>query len=291
MPPAYRTESVVSADGTSIAYRTYGAGPGVVMLHGGAGAAQTLGKLAEALGRDFTVHVPDRRGRGRSGPYGDHHDLSAECADVDALLRRTGARAVFGLSAGAVIALYAAAKLSGIDKLALYEPPLIVDGARPDALVPRYERELDRGDLAAALVTLFKGTGDVGAPLTYAPRFLLAPLFRVMLRAEKPGADSIPLRELVPTLREDIKLVREASPQIDELAALSSDVLLLGGARSARDLRLALRALARRMPRAQLVVLAKVGHTAALDDGKPELVAQQLRAFFAAPARRAAASR
>jgi pimeloyl-ACP methyl ester carboxylesterase len=187
---------------------------------------------------------------------------------------------VFGLSAGAVIALYAACQLE-IDRVALYEPPLIVDGVRPDAWAPRYERELDRGDLAAALVTILKGTGDVGSPLTYAPRFLLKPLFGLAIRMEKPSADRVPLRELVPTLREDIKLVREASLLIENFAAIPSDVLLLGGARSARDLRVSLRELARRMPRARLVVLDKVGHTAALDEDQPELVAQQLRAFFA----------
>jgi pimeloyl-ACP methyl ester carboxylesterase len=276
----YRTAQVVSSDGTPIAYRVYGRGPGLVLLHGGAGAAQSLGKLAASLATDFTVHVPDRRGRGHSGPFGPDHGLATECADLDALLRETGARAVFGLSAGAVIALHAATQLTEIDRLALYEPPLIVDGATPEAWVPRYERALDRGDLGAALAAVLKGTRDDRSWLGYIPSAVLRPLLRFAIRREPPREDRIPMRELVPTLREDAKLVREAVSLVASLDAVRADVLLLGGARSARDLRVGLAALARRLPRAKRVILPSVGHTAAHDEGRPELVARELRAFF-----------
>jgi len=272
---------VTSADGTPIAYRQYGAGPGVVLVHGGAGSAQLFGKLAETLARDFSVYVVDRRGRGRSGPFGPSHTLARECEDLDALFRHTGARALFGLSAGAVIALYAASKLPCVDKLALYEPPIVAEGARPDFWAARFEAELDRGDLGGALVTVLRGTADVGSPLAYVPRFVLRRFFGFALRLEKPKPDWIPFRELLPTLREDIALVREAIPLLDDFAALPCDVLLLGGSRSALELRAGLDVLAARLPRARRVLLDGVGHTAALDDGKPALVATALRDFFA----------
>jgi pimeloyl-ACP methyl ester carboxylesterase len=276
---SFRSAAVVSSDGTSIAYRELGSGPGLVLIHGGAGAAQSFSKLAESLASSFTVYVPDRRGRGRSGPFGDHHSLATECADLEALLRHTGARNVFGLSAGAVIALHAATKLTMIDQLAVYEPPLITNGARPDAWVSRFERDLDRGDLASALVTMLKGTGDVEL-LTYTPRWLLRPLFGFVLRAEKPQPDRIPFRELIPTLRYDARLVREATAMIDTLGSIRSRMLILSGSRSARDLRIGASALARMLPNARRVVLRGVGHAAALDEGKPERVAEPLRAFF-----------
>ena len=120
----------------------------------------------------------------------------------------------------------------------------------------------------------------------YVPRFVLRPLLGLVLRREPPRADRIPLRELVPTLREDVKLMREAAPRVESFAAIRSDVLLLGGSRSARDLRAGLAALARILPHARRVVIDGVGHTAALDEGKPELVARELRPFFTdAPAR------
>ena len=63
--------------------------------------------------------------------------------------------------------------------------------------------------------------------------------------------------------------------------ALSPDeVLLLGGAMSARNLTAALDGLSAVLPRARRVTLPGTGHTAADNGGKPELVAAQLRAFF-----------
>src|SRR5579863_3524736 len=104
-PCPYTLGSVVSRDGTTIAYRTFGHGPGIIAVHGGAQAAQNFTKLATALSDVFTVYVPDRRGRGRSGPPGHNYGLQAECDDIDALLTATGSHNVFGLSSGALIAL------------------------------------------------------------------------------------------------------------------------------------------------------------------------------------------
>lgn len=63
-------DAVTSADGTTIGFRRYGAGPGLVLIHGGMNSAQDLGDLASLLSDAFTVLVPDRRGRGMSGPFG-----------------------------------------------------------------------------------------------------------------------------------------------------------------------------------------------------------------------------
>lgn len=38
--PKYQTKSVTSKDGTTIGFRQFGHGPGVVILHGGALASQ-----------------------------------------------------------------------------------------------------------------------------------------------------------------------------------------------------------------------------------------------------------
>jgi len=63
-------------------------------------------------------------------------------------------------------------------------------------------------------------------------------------------------------------------------AAIRARVLLLSGSRSARDLRIGTDALARLLPNAERVVLAGMGHTAALDEGHPDRVAVHLRRFF-----------
>src|SRR5258708_21629126 len=73
----YTTGSVPSADGTTIGYRQYGHGPGLVLVEGGMQIAHNFAQLAEALADTFTVYVPDRRGRGLS-PYDNNKDYGIQ---------------------------------------------------------------------------------------------------------------------------------------------------------------------------------------------------------------------
>ena len=281
-PLSEAADSVTSADGTTIGYRRVGEGPGVVLLHGGSQSSRNLMALARALSDRFTAYVPDRRGRGISGPYRDDHGLRQEVEDLDALLGRTQAHNVFGLSVGATIAIEAARTLPAITRLALYEPPLEFDGVTQTAWLPRYERELAAGQLAAALVTIMKGTADRTA-FRLVPRFLLtSAIGHVMRRTEGSSvpAGVISLRDLIPTMHYDARTVLDAAGPLDRFAGLSCDVLLLGGSKSARNLTAALDGIAAALPRARQVTLPGVGHIAADNSGKPELVAAQLQAFF-----------
>jgi pimeloyl-ACP methyl ester carboxylesterase len=277
----FQTGTVNSGDGTTIGYRRVGTGPGVVLLHGGMQAAQSFTKLAIALSDGFTVYVPDRRGRGMSGPFTDDHGITKEIDDLHALLRATGARNVFGLSAGAVIALQTALSGPEIAKLALYEPPLSFEGVSSTRWVARYERELNSGKLASAFVTIIKGTGDPGG-IQLVPRFVLVPMMRLALKADQkthqPGLASI--GDLIPTMRYDSRTVIDSAGSLDRFAAVRSDVLLLGGAKSAQYLKAALDGLSIVLPGARRVTLPGVGHTAAENTGAPDLVAAELRTFF-----------
>jgi pimeloyl-ACP methyl ester carboxylesterase len=73
----------------------------------------------------------DRRGRGDSGdtpPYA----VEREVEDLEALIAQAGgSSSVFGYSSGSNLALKAAAGGLAISKLALYEPPFVVDDSRP----------------------------------------------------------------------------------------------------------------------------------------------------------------
>jgi pimeloyl-ACP methyl ester carboxylesterase len=131
---------VRSAEGTTIGYRRTGAGPAVVLLHGAGQSSVDLMRLARALSGAFTVYAPDRRGRGRSGPYGEFRGLSTEIEDLSALVDACGASRLFGLSSGAVIAIEAALARPDITRLALYEPPLTFDGVVHGDWAPAYER-------------------------------------------------------------------------------------------------------------------------------------------------------
>jgi len=117
-------QSVVSRDGTRIAYDKSGKGPAVIVV-GGALSDRTGGEeLAKLLAANFTVYSYDRRGRGSSTdtqPY----SVEREIEDIEALIDSAGGSAyVYGKSSGAALALQAAAALGDrIRKLALYEPP------------------------------------------------------------------------------------------------------------------------------------------------------------------------
>jgi pimeloyl-ACP methyl ester carboxylesterase len=124
---------VFSKDGTAIAFDRIGNGPPVILIDGALcyRSMGQSGQLAELLAQHFTVFTYDRRGRGGSGdtaPYA----VEREVEDIATLLSEAGgASFVWGMSSGAVLALEAANRLSGIKKLALYEAPFIVDDTRP----------------------------------------------------------------------------------------------------------------------------------------------------------------
>ena len=99
-PESLAIDEVTSKDGTTIGYRRLGSGPGVVVLHGAMESSRSHVQLAEALADAFTVYLPDRRGRGLSGPYAAGHTVATDIADMDALLAKTGAQLVFGVSSG-----------------------------------------------------------------------------------------------------------------------------------------------------------------------------------------------
>lgn len=292
--PEFTSSRVVSRDGTAIAYRSMGSGPGVVVLHGAMETSSSHTDLAEALAPSFTVHLPDRRGRGASGPAGPTFGVKTEVEDLEALLRRTGAERVFGVSSGALVCLNALVALPAIRKAALFEPPLMPGGTVPTALIARYDREIAEGRVAAALVTGMQAA-RLGPPfLRLMPRALLEWLTGSMIEREDRAARpaDIRIRTLAPTLREDFAIVAGSADAAQRVGAISADVLLLGGEKSPGFLKDALDALATAMPRARRIELAGLDHSAAGNPSdpmtgrgaQPARVAEVLRNFFTASA-------
>ena len=285
----YATSFVTSSDGTTIGYRQLGHGPGIVMLHGAMESSRSHLQLAGALANAFTVYLPDRRGRGLSGPYGDNYSIQKEVEDLDTLLTKADAHRVFGVSAGGLICLQAALTLPAIHKVALYEPALIVNNSISTAFLPRYDREMAQGKIAAALVTGMIGA-QMGPPIFNAmPRWLLESLTNMAMKSEeKKAKDSdITMRAFAPTLHYDFQLVNEMNGKLESFREIRPDVLLLGGSKSPAYLKAALDALEKVLPRAQRIEFPGLDHGGSSDlsntnrNGKPELVAAELRRFFA----------
>jgi pimeloyl-ACP methyl ester carboxylesterase len=284
-PARCMRRSVISKDGTRIGYLQLGRGPGLVLVCGTMVSAQSFIELAEALSDSFTVYLPDRRGRGMSGPYGCDYGMQREVEDLEAIMQM-GAQRVFGISAGGLIGLQAAMQLPTIHKVALYEPALSVNGSIPTAWLARYDKEIAQGKIASALVTCMKGTG-IGPPiLNRMPRWILEPLTKMAMASEgkKAKADDVSMRMLAGTPRHDFQLVVEMEGAIERFKSLRAQVLLLGGNKSPDYFRVALDSLAEVLPdarRAQLPGLDHGGACNANRGGQPEQVAQPLRRFFA----------
>lgn len=279
----YRTGTVQSADGSSITHRVIdGHGPPIVLVHGGMQAAQNFQRLAEHLSDRFTVYIPDRRGRRPGAPEGDGYGLAREGEDLDALMRAVGARRVFGLSSGATIALYTAIQYPDVEQVALFEPPLTIDGADPASWVPNYQRALDAGHRAQALTEILKGTAG-REYTTRLPRFVLVSLLRTAIEIEAKivSGDTIATKDLIGTMRLDSIVQRESITMVNpRIAEVRCDVLLLGGQKSADALRSGLDSLTQRLPNARRVELEGVGHIAADNRGAPRKVAPLLAEFF-----------
>jgi pimeloyl-ACP methyl ester carboxylesterase len=261
------TGTVTSRDGTVITYDRAGTGPALVLVVG-ALCSRTLGpgvKLRPLLAQRFTVFTYDRRGRGASGnvaPYAPEREVE----DLAALVGVAGGRAsVFGHSSGAVLALDAAEQGVGIDKLALYEPPFIVDASRApledawakiDAFVAENRRD-------AALGVFLRSVG--------VPGFVRA-LMRLLPLWNK-------LRAVAPTLPYDGALVRRF--QRGEPLPLAAwqhvgvPTLSLAGGKSPPWMHAGTRALARKLARGEHRVVPGQTH-----DASARVLAPLLASFF-----------
>ena len=273
-----------SADGTVVGYTRRGAGPGVVLVQGATGTAEDYEELASALAAEFTVLVPDRRGRGRTPrAFEEGHDIARDVEDLDAVLSENGADRVFGLSSGAVIALDAARTLPRVTRAALYEPPFYADGISRSGIA-RLKAAIGRGDLASALILSLRTAGTAPAPIRLLPmplaRLLAAAVLAVDGRRSAPGRR---LRDLLPGIRYDFADVSAVDGRMAEFASVRMPVLLVSGTRSPEFLRRAVRDLAGVLPNARIVELDGLGHDGPWNrsrGGRPDLVADALRTFL-----------
>jgi pimeloyl-ACP methyl ester carboxylesterase len=175
------TETIRSQDGTTIAFSRAGDGPALIAVDGAIGhrSLNPAGApLTSLLAQRFTAITYDRRGRGESGdtaPYSPEREIE----DLQALITEVGGSAfVYGISSGAVLALDAAARTIGIAKLALYEPPFIVDDGRPplpNDYVQRLNDLVSKGRRGDAVEVFM--TNAVGLPAEMVGQMRNAPMW------------------------------------------------------------------------------------------------------------------
>jgi pimeloyl-ACP methyl ester carboxylesterase len=147
-------EHVTSADGTRIAYRTWGSGDPILFVHGSATSGADWLLVLPLLRDRFTIVVMDRRGRGRSED-GRDYAMEREAEDILAVLDAARAEMLVGHSYGALCSILAAERTDRLRRLIAYEPPIAI---RELSLRPLDEL-IDSGDHATALESFLRFAG------------------------------------------------------------------------------------------------------------------------------------
>jgi pimeloyl-ACP methyl ester carboxylesterase len=281
--------SVVSADGTKIGFEQFGAGPVLVLVQGAMGTAYTFRELAEALADSFTVIVPDRRGRGMSPrAFDPGYMIADDVADLDAVLRATGGHFVFGLSSGGDIVLEAALTLPTIERLAVCEPAILLDGI-PAKGMERFNAYVDADDLPGVLVAGMKLSRQGPALMRAMPDRLVKPAIKRIMKTEEKTAAGVnaSMAELAKSLPYDIAIAQSMDGSITKFKDIKQPVLLVGGSKSPQFLKQALDELEQIIPDTTRVEITGVDHAAAWNvdrrrnpHGDPTAVAEVLKTYF-----------
>jgi hypothetical protein len=128
---------------------------------------------------------------------------------------------------------------------------------------------------------------QMGPPIfNLIPRWPLEQLTKMAMASEdkKAAAGQVSMRALAPTLHYDFQLILETEGTLATFGAIKAHVLLLGGSESPAYLKAAVDDLEKVLPHAGRVEFPGLGHGATGNSdrgGKPALVAQVLRHFFA----------
>jgi pimeloyl-ACP methyl ester carboxylesterase len=258
--------TVTSRDGTTIAFDRSGHGPAVILVAGAFGDRSMMAPLAALLAPRFTVYAYDRRGRGGSGdtaPYA----VEREIDDIEAMVEHAGGSAyAYGISSGAVLALRAALALPGITKLALYEPPFIVDDGHPPVPADYVDR-----------VKELTATGRPGDAVELFLTFVGVPAEEVaQMRAEPFWAA---LEAMAHTLAYDFTVMagtQSGAPLPAKWASLSTPTLVADGEKTPQQyIRPAADALGALLPHARRHTVAGQDHAVA-----PDAIAPVLTGYF-----------
>jgi pimeloyl-ACP methyl ester carboxylesterase len=254
---------VTSNDGTTIAFDRLGDGPPVILVCGGSTDRMANAPLAAVLAPRFTVLNYDRRGRGDSGdtpPYA----VEREVEDIAAVIEAAGGSAfLYGTSSGAALALEAAASGLPATKLALWEPPFILDESRrPPADTATTYRELVAAGRRGDAVEFFMSK-VVGLPPEFVAGARNAPFWAAQ-------------EALAHTLAYDATIMGDYSLPTERAASVTVPTLVMDGGASFAGMGETAQALADALPDGHRRTLEGQEHNVA-----PEALAPVLVEFFA----------
>jgi pimeloyl-ACP methyl ester carboxylesterase len=261
------TGKVTSTDGTTIVFDRTGEGPPLILVGGALNDRRAAAAVAGLLAPSFTAYTYDRRGRGDSGdapPYA----VEREVEDLQALIEEAGGSVfLVGHSSGGALVIETAARIGGVDKIALYEPPYNVDETRPPIPQDYVEHleELIAQDRRGDAVEYFMVAG-VGLPPQAVAQMRGAPFWPSL----EAVADTLPYDGRVLGFDR-----ADRSLPVERWKAVTALALVMDGGASPEWSRNAVQAVADALPNAERRTLA--GQTHEVD---PAILAPVIVEFF-----------
>jgi len=234
-----------SPDGTRIAYERHGDGPPLILLHGGL-TRRYWDPIRPQFTDEYTVIVPDRRGRGESGDA-DAYSIEREVEDARAVVEEVdGHPVLFGHSFGGLQAIETA-RVAPVAGVVAYEPAYLADDYRETAdLAARMQERLDAGDPEGATKLHFHEVihgGDADDLDAWLDDWPVWPA---------------PVDHVENTIRMNRALETHPLP---ESLDVDVPVLLLTGSEGPPHLRESVRAVHDALPESRLVEFENVGHS------------------------------
>ncbi len=236
--------TVISKDGTQIAYEKLGGGLPLILVDG-ALCSRDFGpmpKLSKLLAEHFTVFMYDRRGRNESGdtkPYAPEREVE----DLEALINEAGGSAyVYGISSGAGLSIRAAAKGLNITKLALYEPPFEVPDEKagaPKDVLQQLQTRVDEGRRGDTVKYFMK---IVGVPSFGIFMMTLLPIWKK-------------LKAVAHTLPYDIQIMDSFRMPGDKAKSIKVPTLISAGTKTSESIKRSAKMLSEVIPDCQLKML------------------------------------
>jgi pimeloyl-ACP methyl ester carboxylesterase len=244
MEPAGRWQ-LDRPDGAELSIHELGSGPPVVLVHGTACDHRVWARVARRLAPRFTLHVPDRRGRG-DGSEAEEWSLETDARDVAAIADEVGEDVpVVGHSMGAIVAIEAARHGDAVGSLVAYEPPVHGGQGPPVAAADELAAILEEEGPDAAVEAFLRQVGYGDEQLGQ------------LRQHEQLWAATV---ATAPTLPREVRADLAYAIDDERLASIGSTVLLLEGEQSPSDFDEGLDRLARALPDVERRVIDDATH-------------------------------
>jgi pimeloyl-ACP methyl ester carboxylesterase len=259
-------QTIISKDGTSIAFWKSGSGPPLLLVHGATADHTTTWRFVIGeLEQHFTVYAMDRRGRGGSGDNADY-TLQREAEDIASIIDSLkGPVNIMGHSYGALCALEASLLTDNLNRMILYEGvPLNGADLYTPGTVDRLDELLESGDREGIIISLFQDIVE------------MTPEEMKMMRSQQ-DAWSVRVAN-AHTLPRELRTETNYLFEPGRFKNMQSPTLfLVGGDSPPRELKNA-DEIANTLPAAKVVILPGQGHSAMYSS--PELFVSEVVKFL-----------